>query len=135
MHIVKVDRRKDLTAEEFHTLYFNTDIPVVLEGAAFQWWPKTSEWDLNYLNDLVGDRECEVRKNTSNFEYRQGKRYLSVKMPFRKYAEWHLNNNPERYDHYLAVNNIKAALPELEEHIPLPQHVSRNLHSNSNQCR
>ena len=46
-------------------------------------------------------------------------------MPFRKYADWHINQHPERYDHYLAVNNIKASLPELHSHIPLPDHVGK----------
>jgi hypothetical protein len=61
MNVVHVDRRRDLSSEDFHRLYFDTNTPVVLEGAAYQWWPKTQEWNLDYLNSLVGDRECEVR--------------------------------------------------------------------------
>ncbi|KAL0481464.1 lysine-specific demethylase [Acrasis kona] len=126
MIIKQVDRRRNLSSEDFLNEYFNTDTPVILEDAVSTWWPQAlQKWSIDYLTDQLGDRIVDVRKNTSTIDYKLGKRYLLAKIPFSKYAFWHKNNMPERYDHYLAVNNIKAAFPEISPHIPLPDHVGK----------
>jgi len=57
--IQRVDRRSDLTPEEFHKEYFLTGIPVVLEGAAAR-WPAVKKWTPDYLNEFCGNDRIEV---------------------------------------------------------------------------
>jgi hypothetical protein len=56
---VPVDRRADLTAEEFRDRYFRTGVPVVLEGAAAE-WPAIRKWSPDYLQSFCGGERVEV---------------------------------------------------------------------------
>jgi hypothetical protein len=57
--ILAVERRADLTPQEFRDKYFLTGIPVVLERAAAQ-WPALKKWTPDYLNTFCGDERIEV---------------------------------------------------------------------------
>lgn len=57
--VYAVERRRDLTPEEFRERYFRTGIPVVLEGAAAN-WPATKKWTPEYLAQFCGDDEVAV---------------------------------------------------------------------------
>jgi hypothetical protein len=57
--VVEVDRRRDLSPEEFKERYFDTGVPVVLEGAAAD-WPATRKWTPAYLEQFCGDDQIEV---------------------------------------------------------------------------
>lgn len=49
-----IDRRPDLSVEEFKEQYVKKGIPVVLEGAAAE-WACVKNWSLQYFKDLHGD--------------------------------------------------------------------------------
>lgn len=51
--VVQVERRADLTPEEFRQRYFLTGIPVVLERAAAN-WPAVRKWTPDYLASFCG---------------------------------------------------------------------------------
>ena len=57
--VIDVDRCRDLTPEEFKERYFDTGVPVVLEGAASE-WPAIRKWTPEYLAQFCGDDEIDV---------------------------------------------------------------------------
>jgi hypothetical protein len=57
--VYPVERRCDLTPEQFSEQYFVPGIPVVLERAAAE-WPAIEKWTPNYLNRLCGNDEIAV---------------------------------------------------------------------------
>ena len=57
--VFAVDRRRNLTPEEFKQRYFLPGIPVVLEGAAAE-WPAIRKWSPAYLLDRCGADQVEV---------------------------------------------------------------------------
>src|ERR1700728_325471 len=54
--IVQIDRRRNLSIEEFKKEYLRKGRPVVLEGAAND-WPSVKNWSLEYFKKLHGDDE------------------------------------------------------------------------------
>jgi hypothetical protein len=54
--IREVERRSDLSVEEFKSHYIKKGIPVVLEGKAKE-WACVKNWSLDYFKDLHGDDE------------------------------------------------------------------------------
>ncbi len=52
----EIERRKDLTLEEFKNHYIKKGIPVVIEGQA-NGWNCTKEWSLEYFKELYGEEE------------------------------------------------------------------------------
>ncbi len=67
--IMPVERRKDLSLEEFKNHYVRKGIPVVMEGAAKD-WPCVQKWSLQYFKDLHGDDEIVlVDQAAKDFPY------------------------------------------------------------------
>jgi len=54
--IIPLERRKDLSLDEFLNEYVKKGIPVILEGAAKD-WPCSQKWSLEYFKNLHGDDE------------------------------------------------------------------------------
>ncbi|MBC7696048.1 MAG: cupin-like domain-containing protein [Burkholderiales bacterium] len=54
--IMSIERRVDLSLEEFKNHYVKKGIPVVLEGAAKD-WDCVKNWSLDYFNELHGNDE------------------------------------------------------------------------------
>lgn len=54
--IMPIERRKDLSLEEFKNHYVKKGIPVVMEGAAKD-WPCVQKWSLEYFKELHGKDE------------------------------------------------------------------------------
>jgi hypothetical protein len=54
--MVPIERRKDLTIEEFRNYYLKKGIPVVMEGAANE-WDCVKHWSFDYFKKLHGDDE------------------------------------------------------------------------------
>ena len=67
--IMPVERRKDLSIEEFKNHYVKKGIPVVLDGAAKD-WDCVKNWSLEYFKDLHGKDEIVlVDQGDSNYPY------------------------------------------------------------------
>lgn len=64
--IIPVERRDDLTVEEFFNYYVKNGIPVIFSGAAKNWGCAT-KWSLDYFKDLHGDDEVPLI-DSSDFE-------------------------------------------------------------------
>src|SRR5581483_2608557 len=68
--LIPIDRRKDLTAEEFKNHYVKKGIPVVMEGAAKD-WDCVKKWSLQYFKDLHGSDKITMvldQSDMSKFE-------------------------------------------------------------------
>jgi hypothetical protein len=57
--ILEIDRRSDLSFEEFQNNYVKKGIPVIIEGGA-KHWPCIGKWNLDYFKNLHGDDEILV---------------------------------------------------------------------------
>lgn len=137
--------------EEFLEKYMTPGVPVIIEGGFAHW--KACEWTLESLRDRVGESTVHVRKNTQCDDYRLGRKYEVVQMKFSNYINRVLANDTtkskakreksresgassstgekksshESIDNfYLAVQNIKRVLPDLDPDIsPLPDYVGK----------
>jgi hypothetical protein len=65
--IMPIERRKDLSLEEFRDHYVKKGIPVVMEGAAKD-WDCVKKWSLEYFKELHGKDEI-ILVDQSNEEY------------------------------------------------------------------
>ncbi|MEO8077652.1 MAG: cupin-like domain-containing protein, partial [Acidobacteriota bacterium] len=54
-----VERRRNLSPEQFRREYFMTGKPVVLEGIAAE-WPAVKKWTFEYLLERCGQEEIDV---------------------------------------------------------------------------
>ncbi|HTF05851.1 MAG TPA: cupin-like domain-containing protein, partial [Bacteroidia bacterium] len=67
--IMPIERRKDLSLEEFKNHYVKKGIPVVLEGAAAE-WDCVKKWSLDYFKELHGkDEIILVDQGKADFPY------------------------------------------------------------------
>jgi hypothetical protein len=67
--IMSVERRTDLSREEFMNHYVRKGIPVVMEGAAKD-WECVKKWSLEYFKAQHGDDEIIlVNQNTGDYPY------------------------------------------------------------------
>jgi cupin-like protein len=65
-----IERRADLSAEEFLERYYSTNRPVILTGQ-LRGWPALEAWTPDYLKARLGDRDVELqggRRRDPNFE-------------------------------------------------------------------
>lgn len=66
---LEIERRKDLSIEEFKRHYMRKGIPVVIEGAALD-WECVKTWSLDYMKKLHGDDEIlYVKLQTDGYPY------------------------------------------------------------------
>lgn len=68
--VIPVERRKDLSPDEFYRHYFKRGIPVVLESAAKD-WQCVKQWDFEYLSKQVGSDPVMLlpkERTTDGFE-------------------------------------------------------------------
>lgn len=116
---------EDLSLKDFEINYLNAEKPVLIRNYTKNW--KALQWNLQNLKEKAGHNEVFVRKNTSQDSYKVGKKYNIQSMLFSKYIDNMLKENETSHDSYLAVQNIRKALPELSEDIEIPKYV-RKLH-------
>lgn len=65
--IVQVDRRKNLSTEEFMKTYHKFNLPVIFEGEA-QDWPCTKKWNIDYFANTVGETKIPLLESTGLVE-------------------------------------------------------------------
>jgi len=65
--IIPIDRRTDLSKEEFFSHYVKKGIPVVMEGAAKD-WDCVKNWSLQYFKELHGKDEIMMVSDQANMK-------------------------------------------------------------------
>lgn len=113
----------NLSVDEFETNYLNAEKPVLIRNYLSEW--PSLEWNLENLKEKAGHNEVFVRRNTSQQSYKTGKKYNIQSMLFSSYIENLECNNVISQNSYLAVQNIRKALPELANDIKVPEYVKK----------
>lgn len=109
------------SVDEFVNKYLIPGVPVVIENGFKNW--KANEWTIDYLDKKCGDNNVHVRKFTRSSDYRSGKKYGIEEMSFSSYIKE--LSKKEKCNYYMAVQNIKRALPQLNDDIILPEYVGK----------
>jgi ribosomal protein L16 Arg81 hydroxylase len=101
---LEVDRRRDLSREEFLHEYYARNRPVVLEDVCDK-WPAITRWSPEYLAETLAEAEVEVMADREGDEdYEVNANRHRTRMPFDEYVakvlatEW-------GNDLYLVANN------------------------------
>lgn len=106
----QVERRREVRRGEFLARYYARNTPVVLMDIADA-WPARNTWNLDYLEQQLGDETVEVmtgRDGDPGYE-RRGERHRT-QARFREYINY-LRENPAGNDRYLVANNGLLDLP------------------------
>jgi histone arginine demethylase JMJD6 len=107
-----VERRKNISAEEFWARYAIPGVPVLLEGLADD-WPARSLWTFDFFKQNYGGHDVAVYP---------GARKISPKtMRLGSYLEYMQNTRDENPD-YLSRWCFSSSFPELDAHYRRPPH-------------
>lgn len=106
-----IERRKNLSVEEFRERYAIPGIPVVLEGLAGD-WPASHFWTLDFFKRTYGDREVTV--------YTSGRKTTPRNMLLGSYLEY-MEKTDDAVPDYLRAWCL-ASHPELRAHYRRPPH-------------
>ena len=52
-----------------------------------------------------------------------GKKYLLEQMPFRKYGEMLIADDPNAANYYLAVQSVRKVFPDIADEFPVPKYI------------
>ena len=104
-----IDRRNNLSPEEFRREYLLPGIPVVLAGAAKD-WPCIGKWTLDYFAAHYGDDKVTITSGVPYHDPRIEREYVLM----REVIE---NANPEDLK-YLRFHPMLALHPELVDDFP-----------------
>ena len=123
MKVHTVERVSNLSVDKFEEEYLNGNKPVIIENYMTEW--PALHWTLAKLRHKAGHNQVFVRRRTAEETYRAGLKYDIESMLFSEYVGNMENHDPKSYNSYLAVQNIRKALPELEEDIEVPEYVKK----------
>lgn len=104
-----IDRRRDLTPEQFHREYLLRGIPVVLEGAAKE-WGCCKKWSLKYFAEHYGEDKVTVAQGYPQHQAGGPKNYILMKDV--------LDNKNSDNMKYLRFHPMLALHPELTADFP-----------------
>ena len=115
--------------ELFNELHLNQHVPCVIRNCLNEL--STSKWDLDYILNKCGHKTVSARLGTNSDSYIKGKAYSLTDIKVSKYINNLKENNETSKNCYLAVQNIKHSLPELQEELErngIPEYIQK-LHS------
>ena len=93
--------------------------PLLIESCPTLGAAPALRWTLESLRDSIGARSVDVRCMSAGAgEYREGRRYTLVQLPFDTYCTRILEREPEAQRHYLATSNVARVFPELVDELP-----------------
>lgn len=119
----QVQTVEELSLEDFKEHYLNGEKPVLIRKYTKKW--KALEWSLESMKAKSGHNTVFVRRNTSQEAYKVGKQYNIQSMLFSDYIDNMIADNKTSKSSYLAVQNIRKALPELCDDIEVPEYVGK----------
>ena len=119
----EIKRVASLSVDDFERFYLNGETPVIIENYISEW--PASKWTLSSIKSKAGHNKVFVRRNTAQEDYKVGKKYNIESMSFSEYVENIEADNKKAQSSYLAVQNIKIALPELANDVRVPSYVKK----------
>ena len=123
MKIYDIEHVEDISVEAFAEGYLNGNKPLIIKKYIDDW--PARKWSLSTLKEKAGHNEVFVRRKTASEFYKAGLKYNIESMKFSEYINNIEENNTKSFNSYLAVQNIRKALPELEADIELPKYVKK----------
>jgi ribosomal protein L16 Arg81 hydroxylase len=115
--------KNTLDANEFREKYLELGVPVIIRGCITDL--PFFQWDMRYIHGKCGENIVQTRKNVHRDSYKIGLKYCIEELTIKDYINM-LENDPERAkNYYLAVQNIKTSLPELEKEAILPKYIEK----------
>ena len=118
-----VEVKENLSIEEFENSFLNNEKPVLLKNS-INFWPALN-WSYEELRRKAGHNKVFVRRNTSDDKYKTGQKYNIESMTFSEYISNIEKGNKKAFSSYLAVQNVRKALPELECDIQIPKYIKK----------
>jgi LPS sulfotransferase NodH len=111
--IKTIDRRSNLSRNEFHDRYYAANRPVLIERL-MTGWRATSAWTPDYLKRVAGDQTIEVmtaREADPKYELNATKH--RTEMRFSDYVDM-VYSGKATNDYYLVANNQFFQRPEMQ---------------------
>lgn len=107
-----VERRKNISVEEFWSRYARPGVPVLLEGLAEE-WPARSLWTFDFFKQNYGSKDVTV--------YAGGRKTTSRIMKLGSYLEY-MENTQDEIPDYLSRWCFSSSFPELGAQYRRPPH-------------
>ena len=125
----EVQRRHQLSRDEFLDAYYSAGRPVIITGM-MQDWPALTKWNLDYFAERCGERMVEVQFGRSrDAQYELNKTAHRKTMPFGDYVEM-VRRAGHSNDFYMTAYNEgqnRAALTELwDDIVQIPEYLSND---------
>ncbi|CDG84084.1 transcription factor jumonji jmjC domain protein [Janthinobacterium agaricidamnosum NBRC 102515 = DSM 9628] len=122
----QIERRHQLTAQEFLDEYYSINQPVIITGM-MEDWPARQKWSADYFRGKFSEREVEVQfGRNADDNYELNSIAHKRKMAFGDYVEL-VQNSGKTNDFYMTANNDslnRRALTELWDDIgQLPEYL------------
>ncbi|MFN9174315.1 MAG: cupin-like domain-containing protein [Synechocystis sp.] len=131
---IEIDRRDNLSGEEFYADYYAQNKPVIITNMINQ-WPALSLWTPNYLKAHYGETEVEIMANrNSDDKYEINIENHKTKIQFADYVD-RVVNQGENNDYYMVANNRNletTQLGRLLEDIVMPSEYLDQSNSSGN---
>ncbi len=97
MQLTSIDRRQDLSIDEFESNYLRPGIPVVISGTMNE-WGAYKNWTPEYFRDKLGNKTVKI---------------MGAPMLLRDFMDQVMTSNEEHPSAYLNEVNIHEHFPEL----------------------
>jgi len=123
----QIERIHKPTLDEFK-IFFERK-PVILTGKITD-WKAYSLWSVDYLNNLVGDKEISVnisKDKIFTFDPQAQFTIVSKKMKFTDFTDWIVQEKTTDEYYYLQQSTIKITFPELVPDIEVPDYIDQKL--------
>ncbi|MFN7412601.1 MAG: cupin-like domain-containing protein [Dolichospermum sp.] len=109
---IEIDRRDNLSGEEFYADYYAKSKPVIITNMINQ-WTALSLWTPNYLKAHYGETEVEIMANrNSDDKYEINIENHKTKIQFGDYVDMVVNQG-ENNDYYMVANNRNLETTQL----------------------
>lgn len=108
---------------------FSSRKPVIITGTVTD-WKSYSLWSIEYLNNLVGNKEINVNISPNKiftFDPQAQFTITSKKMNFTDFTDWIVQKKTTNEYYYLQQSSIKSSFPELLPDIEVPDYIEQKL--------
>ena len=110
-HYTEVDRREQVSRDEWLERYVSQGRPLLLTGLARD-WPALTRWTPQALRDRFGDVEVEIQsERNADPKFEENKLALRRRVPFAEFVDRVVTGGPTN-DYYLTANNELLRTPE-----------------------
>jgi LPS sulfotransferase NodH len=129
-HAKVVDRRRNLSQDEFRDRYYSANRPVIIQGLMDGWRALTA-WTPDYLKSAAGDATIEVMANrNADPKYEINHEKHRREMRFADYIDL-VHSGQTTNDYYMVANNgffqRAEVQPLLADFSPLPKYLNSSI--------